>query len=244
MSLDPRFSDEMRDRLPPKHDARWTLGISRRESMDEPVEKATRHLDLAARECVLDEGDEARSLYVILEGAVMLSKLLPDGRRQIIELLGPGDIFGLSTNRLSDVTAETVLPARIVVYDRHTAESSAALQRLVSERMKAQICALHDHAVLLGRKTAVERVATFLMRLVPNRGGAGCAGPLSERRPDQANVRVPLTRQEIADYLGLTLETVSRAFSQLKREGFLVYGRHDEVTIANVCRLCKCTGSH
>ena len=57
-------------------------------------------------------------------------------------------------------------------------------------------------------------------------------------------MQVPLTRQEIADYLGLTLETVSRAFSQLKREGFLDYGRHDEVTIVNVCRLCQCTGSH
>lgn len=245
MSLDvASLAHSMRDRLPPKHDAGWTLGISRPEAMAEPAEKAARHLDLAARQTILDEGDEARSLHVILEGSVMLSKLLPDGRRQIIELLGPGDVFGLCINRLSDVTAETVLPSRIVVYDRAVAESSPSLQRLVADRMKAQICALHDHAMLLGRKNAVERVATFLMRLVPNRGGQGCAGPLAGGKTDQAQVHVTLTRQEIADYLGLTLETVSRAFSLLKRQGVLAYGRHDDVTIGNVCRLCKCTGSH
>ncbi|MFO1151762.1 MAG: Crp/Fnr family transcriptional regulator [Alsobacter sp.] len=240
MSLDPR-SDFDRDRVPPKHDASWTLGFSREGSFAEPDAKASRHQEFETRAMVIDEGDEARSIYLIIEGAVMLSKLLPDGRRQIIELLGPGDVFGITSTAVHDVCAETLSPVRVVVYDRRKVDETPALQQLVSERMRAQICHLHDHAVLLGRKSALERVATFLMRLVPGRGGIDCIGP---GKSTAAHVRVPLTRQEIADYLGLTLETVSRAFSQLKRDGFLSYGRNDEVTITNVCRLCHVTGAH
>lgn len=240
MSLDSR-SDFHRDRVPPKHDAAWTLGFSREGSFVEPDSQSSRHLEFEARSMVLDEGDEARSIYLIVEGAVMLSKLLPDGRRQIIELLGPGDVFGVTSTGVHDVCAETLRPARLVAYGRRKVEETPALQRLVSERMRAQICHLHDHAVLLGRKSALERVATFLMRLVPGRGGVDCIGA---SKSNVAHVRVPLTRQEIADYVGLTLETVSRTFSQLKRDGFLDYGRNDEVTITNVCRLCHLTGAH
>jgi CRP-like cAMP-binding protein len=234
--------DSNLDRTPPKHDANWTLGIARDEAFPEPAEKPARHLTLGSRETIIDEGDESRAVYLLLEGAVMLSKLLPDGRRQIIELLGPGDLFGFSTTARSDVSAETLRPARLVAYDRRTVATSTTLQALIAERMNAQLCGLHDHAMLLGRKSAVERVATFLMRMVPRRGGMGCAGPGAAA--DRVPVKVPLTRQEIADYLGLTLETVSRAFSLLKRQGLLVYGRHDEVMIADVCRLCRTTGSH
>ncbi len=241
MSLDTRFSDL--DRVPPKHDARWTLGISRDALLPEPGDKAGRTMDMDARETVFDEGDRARSIYLILEGAVMLSKLLPDGRRQIIELLGPGDVFGMTMTATHDVNAETLRPVRMIAYDRSAVDASPSLQIMVAERMKTQLCALHDHAVLLGRKSARERVATFLMRLIPGRGGMGCLGA-SRGKQDCATVTIPLTRQEIADYLGLTLETVSRAFSQLKREGMLTYGKHDEVTVANVCGLCHLTGSH
>lgn len=244
MSLDihPASDHLDHDRVPPKHDARWTLGFSRDGSVNAPVERASRHLEFEQRATIIDEGDDARSVYVILEGAVMLSKLLPDGRRQIIELLGPGDVFGITTTGAHDCCAEALRPTRLVAYDRHAVDASPALQMMIAERMKAQLCAMHDHAVLLGRKSAIERVATFLMRIVPGRGGAGCLG--RTKRDDQASIRVPLTRQEIADYLGLTLETVSRAFSHLKRDGLLVYGRQDEVTICNVCKLCQHTGSH
>jgi CRP-like cAMP-binding protein len=109
--------------------------------------------------------------------------------------------------------------------------------------MQAQICALHDHAVLLGRKSALERVATFLMRLVPKRGGFGCCGPTTAKS-DEEHVRVTLTRQEIADYLGLTLETVSRSFSQLKQREMIRCGRNEDVVIANVCGLCRLAGAN
>jgi CRP-like cAMP-binding protein len=239
MTLDHR-PDFNRDCLPPKHDANWTLGLSREVFVAEPDGKARGHFEFEARRTVIDEGDDARLVYLIIEGTVMISKLLPDGRRQIIDLLGPGDVFGITSTDVHDVCAETLSPTRLVSYDHRPTEDRPALQRLISERMQAQICHLHDHAILLGRKSAQERVATFLMRLVPGRGGVNC---LCAGKDNEIQVRVPLTRQEIADYLGLTLETVSRAFTRLKRDGFLAYERSDTVTIKQICRLCHVGGT-
>ncbi len=239
MSLDARSLDHSADRIPPKFDAAWSLGPSR----PSPVanDGQGRVLSFDARHMIIDEADPARCSYVVLEGSVMISKMLPDGRRQIIELLGPGDVFGMTTNRVHESAAESLGPVRVAAYDAAALRADQDLQLMFAERMKSQICALHDHAMLLGRKTARERVSTFLIRLIPGRGGGGCTGPVGK---DACGVTVSLTRQEIADYLGITLETVSRAFSQLKREGVLSYSRHDAVTVTNVCRLCRLTGAH
>lgn len=228
------------DRTPPKHDAAWTIGIAARPAQTAPV-TGGREASFAERETLCEEGARADLIFIIAEGAVMLSKLLPDGRRQIIELLGAGDVFGLSNTALYDTTAESLTPVRAYQYERRLHETSADLQRAVSQRMTSQLCAMHDHAMLLGRKTAAERVASFLMGLIPNRGGHGCSGP--DAKGDIRHVTIPMTRQEIADYLGLTLETVSRAFSQLKRDGILQAPRHDEIVVTNVCRLCHLTGT-
>ena len=228
------------DRTPPKHDAAWTIGIAARPSQDALVAGA-REAHFAARETLCEEGARADHIVIIAQGAVMLSKLLPDGRRQIIELLGAGDVFGLSNTALYDTTAESLTPVRAFQYERRVYENSPELQRAVSQKMTSQLCAMHDHAMLLGRKTAAERVASFLMGLIPNRGGHGCNGP--DAKADTRHVAIPMTRQEIADYLGLTLETVSRAFSQLKKDGILQAPRHDEIVVTNVCRLCHLTGT-
>ena len=96
--------------------------------------------------------------------------------------------------------------------------------------------------MLLGRKSALERVATFVMHCVPGRGGFDCAGPRCGG--DSAIVRLGMTRQEIADYLGLTLETVSRAFSELRRRGIIAIDKQEEVRVHDVCRMCQLTGAH
>ncbi len=240
MSLDTRSFEHAEDRVPPKFDARWSLGPARGHVVAEGT--GGRILEFEPRHTIIDETDAARCSYMILEGSVMISKMLPDGRRQIIELLGPGDVFGMTTTGIHESAADTLTPVRVTAYDRAAFERDGSLQLVFAERLKNQICALHDHAMLLGRKTARERVATFLMRLIPGRGGSGCLGPQADA--DRRSVTVALTRQEIADYLGLTLETVSRAFSQLKREGILSYGHHDAVTVTDVCRLCRQTGAH
>ncbi|MCG6121194.1 MAG: Crp/Fnr family transcriptional regulator [Microvirga sp.] len=224
----------------PKFDAAWNLSFTGEAARPRSAE--TRVLAFAQRVSILEEGDETNSVYEVIEGSVLLFKLLPDGRRQIIEVLGAGDVFGLSINGVADVGAEALTDVRVAVYGKRLFDGDPDLRERIFTRLRRQMCALHDHALLLGRKSAQERVATFVLRLVPDRGGFACEGPPTHG--DSVTVELAMTRQEIADYLGLTIETVSRAFSALKRAGVVVYGRQDSVTIPQVCRLCRLTGSH
>ncbi|BBF92082.1 helix-turn-helix domain-containing protein [Blastochloris tepida] len=186
------------------------------------------------------EGDPADRIFQVVDGAVMLYKLLPDGRRQVVELLGPGDIFGLSFKPVYDSSAETLSPALVTSYERSAVERSPHFLARLNRCVQSQICALHEHAVLLGRKSALERVASFLMRFVP----LHTCPTHQEREQMLATVRLTMTRQEIADYLGLTIETVSRAFSELRRRGVVSIEKQDEVKINHVCGICRLTGTH
>jgi CRP-like cAMP-binding protein len=223
-----------------KFDAGWQISFE--ADLTTPRAADARVASYPPRSLIVDEGDETTNVYEVVEGGVLLFKLLPDGRRQIIEVLGVGDVFGLAPNGVSDVGAETLTKARVAVYEKRRVDGDAVLRDQIFSRLRSQLCALHDHALLLGRKSAQERVATFIMRLVPGRGGHACSGPLAGC--DETHVDLAMTRQEIADYLGLTIETVSRAFSALRRAGTIAYDRQDRVAIPSVCRLCRLTGSH
>jgi CRP/FNR family nitrogen fixation transcriptional regulator len=213
-----------------------------------PVNKSTedaqagRAINFPTRTLIYHQGDLADWIYQISQGAVMLSKLLPDGRRQIVEILGPGDVFGCASTPIQECSAETLAAARCMAFDRGCIERSPTLMRDLSSRLYVQLCSLQEHVALLGRKTAMERIASFLMRWVPRRGGYHCPGPPS--RDDGANLRLAMSRQEIADYLGLTIETVSRTFTKLKRLGVVSINRLDEVCVHDVCQLCRMTGTH
>ena len=195
-----------------------------RELNLEPVVRGSTVGQFAQHATIFFEGDSADTICQVVDGAVMLYKLLPDGRRQVVELLGPGDIFGFAQGSYRDASAETLTAARIRNYDRRGAEKSCGFQRLLARQMLAQLEAMHDHAVLLGRKSAMERVASFLLQLA-------CERRATDERPV---VRLPMTRQEIADYLGLTIETVSRSFSELKRRGLIALEKQDRVRIVDV----------
>ncbi len=205
------------------------------------LQPAGRQVQFAARVHVFMEGDRTDLVYQVVDGTIMLYKLMRDGRRQIVELLGAGDVFGLSPHGVNDCSAETLTAGRCLAYDRADLERSPDLLRKLSARIQAQLSALHSHAVLLGRKSAMERTASFLLRCVPGRGGYACSG----RRPgpDDAVVRLGMTRQEIADFLGLTIETVSRCLSKLKRRGAISIDKLDEIIIHDVCRMCRLTGT-
>lgn len=173
-------------------------------------------------ETIFFEGDQADGICQLLEGAVMLYKLLPDGRRQVVELLSQGDVFGFAQGDYRDCSAETLTETRVRLIDRRCAERSCSFQRILARQMLIQLEAMHEHAVLLGRKSAMERVASFLLRLA------------NDVEVDEGSpvISLPMTRQEIADYLGLTIETVSRSFSELKRRGLIVLEKQDRVRIA------------
>jgi len=219
----------------PRNDRNATIVALRREEDGHRLRFA-QHVHL------FREGDEASRIYELVDGAVMLYKLLPDGRRQVVELIGPGDVFGISAIPLYACSAETLVPGQAIVHERAVVERSPDLFRRLNAHLQTQFCAMHEHAMLLGRKTALERVASFVMHCVPGRGGYGCPGP---RGGDNSiNVRLGMTRQEIADYLGLTIETVSRAFSELRRRGVVAIDKQEQVRVNDICRMCKLTGAH
>jgi CRP-like cAMP-binding protein len=207
-----------------------------------PPPGSGRELRFAPRAPIFLEGDAAKSLFQVVDGAVMLYKLLPDGRRQVVEVLGAGDVFGFSPMPVRDCSAQALRATRCVAVDIGLLDQSPALVRWLSARLRSQLCALHEHVVLLGRKSAMERMTSFLMRCVPGRGRHDCPGP----RPgdDPADIRLAMLRQEIADYLGLTIETVSRCLTKLKRRGIVSIGKLDEIHVHDVCRLCRLTGTH
>jgi CRP-like cAMP-binding protein len=131
---------------------------------------AGREVFFGPRTLIFLEGDNAESVFRVADGLVMLYKLLPDGRRQVVELLGGDDVFGFSRFPVRDCSAETLMATNWVVFDRNYVERSPALAREWNARLYAQLCALHEHVMLLGRKSAMERVASFLIRCVPGRG--------------------------------------------------------------------------
>jgi CRP/FNR family transcriptional regulator, nitrogen fixation regulation protein len=199
-----------------------------------------RQVHFPLRAPIFQEGDPAKAFFQVGEGTVMLYQLLPDGHRQVVEFLQAGDVFGFSDGMVRDCTAETLVPTSCTVFER--SQSTGSLARGVNASLLAQLHRLREQVTLLGRKSATERVASFLMRFIPGRGRGKCPGP--PRDDDQARVPLPMTRLEIADFLGLTIETVSRVITRLKHRGILFGKKLDEVGVTDVCQLCRLSGTH
>ena len=161
---------------------------------------------------VFGEGEDAEYVYQIISGAVRTYKLLPDGRRQINSFHLPGDIFGLENGVTHRFTAEAVVETKVGITRRRSLLETMARQEAGATSLLGLVTRnlqhAENHMLLLGRKTALERVAAFLLEM--------------DERLDRPNVMtLPMSRRDIADYLGLTLETVSRALSMLRHEELL-----------------------
>lgn len=195
----------------------------------------------AEHACIFQEGDPADRIFQVTAGALMLYKLLPDGRRQVVELLGPGDAFGFSSRPVYDCSAESLTPVTAIAFCSASIERSPELLQRLARCMYAQVTMLHENAMWLGRKSALERLASFLTRYVPQPNETGSME--SRARGESIKIRLSMNRQEIADYLGLTIETVSRAFSELKRRRVISIERHDEVLINNVQKMALLSGA-
>jgi CRP/FNR family transcriptional regulator, nitrogen fixation regulation protein len=161
---------------------------------------------------IFGEGEPAEYVYQVVEGAVRSYKLLSDGRRQIGAFHLAGDMFGLENGDAHRFTAEAIVDTAVRLVKRvslaHVAENDATIARDLLNMTASNLRHAEDHMLLLGRKTSLERVAAFLLEMDCRLTAAGV-------------MALPMCRRDIADYLGLTLETVSRALSTLHHKGVL-----------------------
>jgi CRP/FNR family nitrogen fixation transcriptional regulator len=151
-------------------------------------------------------------IYQVIEGAVRSHKLLSDGRRQIGAFHLPGDVFGLENGDFHRFTAEAIVDTTVRLVKRQSLEREAkkdpAMVRHLLKMTTATLQHVENHLLLLGRQSATERVAAFLLEMNGRFTAAGA-------------IALPMTRRDIADYLGLTIETVSRVLSAYQRKGYL-----------------------
>ncbi|CAO4165481.1 Crp/Fnr family transcriptional regulator [Methylorubrum extorquens] len=181
------------------------------------LEALSRPVHLDPRQALFQQEDRAGAVYNVTEGALRLSRLLPDGRRQVMGFAMVGDFLGLALPERFTVTAEALSPTTLCRFEKRAfaglvARTPHLLQRLY-ERAGHELTLAQDHMMLLGRRTAEEKVASFLLGLRTRYAGIG---------RDSITVELPMGRQDMADHLGLTIETVSRMLTRLDREKALL----------------------
>jgi CRP/FNR family transcriptional regulator, nitrogen fixation regulation protein len=173
---------------------------------------------------IYGEDEPAEYVYQIIRGAVRTYKLLSDGRRQIGTFHLPGDVFGLESGINHRLAAEAIIDTTVRLVKRSSLEQAANDNVQVARKLWAitagELRHAENHMLLLGRKNAMERVANFLLEMDRRLAVAGM-------------MALPMCRRDIGDYLGLTLETVSRALSQLHGEGVLGFSGARQIVLRN-----------
>lgn len=168
----------------------------------------------------IEEGDIARDFFVVTEGTIRLFTLLPDGRRQVTGFAERGSFLGLAADDTYAFGAEALTPVHLcrfphVAMTRLTERFPHLEQRLRREASR-ELARSHARMTLLGRKSAQERLASFLMERI------GCHHRITGLDTGtELALTLPMPRSDIADYLGLTIETISRVLSLFKREGLI-----------------------
>ncbi|MEM6664566.1 MAG: Crp/Fnr family transcriptional regulator [Pseudomonadota bacterium] len=169
---------------------------------------------------IVSEGENTATLGSIIDGVVALQKTLEDGRRQMVGLLFPSDFIGRPLRPVAPYDAVAVTPVRMCLFHRTKFEAllsqNVNLERRLLEMTLNELDAAREWMLLLGRKTAAEKLASFIMIL------ARRASALQNATVKNGlEVPIPLTREAIAEFLGLTIETVSRQFTGLRKQGFI-----------------------
>jgi CRP/FNR family nitrogen fixation transcriptional regulator len=177
---------------------------------------------------VFGEGEAADYVYRVVTGAVRTIRFSSDGRRQILNFYLPGDIFGLECGSRHTLSAEAVADADLALVRRSLIDAAAtrdaAAARALIDLMQRQLHNAQEHALVLGRKGAGERLAAFLLQL-------------ADRVTAKCEIDLPMSRADIADYLALTIETVSRAFTQMERDRTIALPSSRHVVVRNRCAL-------
>ncbi|MGP1397221.1 MAG: helix-turn-helix domain-containing protein [Inquilinaceae bacterium] len=180
------------------------------------LNQIVRHQRLGPHAVLFSEADEADAVFNVTAGLVKLFKVMPDGRRQVTGFLFAGDFLGLAMQDRYAYTAETVVTTDVCRFPRRKMDALLKEFPKLQDRLfgmaSNELAAAQDQMLLLGRKTAHEKVSSFLLDISRR----------ARRRGQKDNpILVAMSRSDIADYLGLTTETVSRTFTRLKSDGLI-----------------------
>lgn len=184
----------------------------------------------ARNEVIFNQADAADQVYKIVSGMVRLCRYMPDGRRAVVNFLLPGELMGCSEAANHLVSAEAVTEVMLIAYpracfDRLMKENGAAREQLL-RHLSDTLLTAHQHMMVLGCQKAKERLASFLIRLA-DRQDLSCGDRLE----------LPMSRQDIADHLGLTIETISRMVTVLRSEGLLLVPNTHQLELRDLAAL-------
>jgi CRP/FNR family transcriptional regulator, anaerobic regulatory protein len=197
-------------------------------ALDEVSAEAQR-MALPARACVFREGDPAGRVFTLIEGTAKLTRLLPDGKQQVVGFRFAGDVIGYTTRETYSFDAELLTDARICRLDRPQLDALLRRYPMLEHRLLdlcvQELTSTQEQLVTVGRRSAEARVAAFLLSLVEARRRRGGVDRVLE---------MPMTRADIADFLGLTLETVSRCLTAFRKRGWIREPAHQRVELLDI----------
>lgn len=183
-------------------------------------------ISLSPDQLLFDETRPAGHAFIITKGTMRLYKLLPDGRRQVTGFLFESDFLGLANGRNYAYSAEAVTDVELCRFRRKDLDQLLNrfphMERRLFGLASNELAAAQEQMLLLGRKFAQERIASFLLMLQER---------AARREPKKALVAVPMSRADIGDFLGLSTETVSRTFTELKQSNVIVLDKPTKVRI-------------
>lgn len=202
-----------------------------------------RRRQVRAGQTIISDQEPVDFFANIISGTVKLTKTLPDGRQQIVGLLFAPDFLGRTYSRNNPYTAEAASDVEIcafpnVAFERLVGEFPELQQKLFQHTLD-ELDAAREWMLLLGRKTAEEKVASFLLMLARRSLMTGCK---HEASPRTAAIELPLTRADMADFLGLTIETVSRQLTRLKTRHVIQLGSNRLIQVPDLGKLAHVAG--
>jgi len=206
-------------------------GLDNREI--EALNQIGRRRMVTAGEPLIWEDDDSLLVANVIEGVLKLTTSTEDGREQIVGVAYPSDFIGRPFGQTSSASVVALTDARVCVFSRNDfdrfAREHPELEHKLLERTLAELDRTRSWMMLLGRKNASEKIATFLLEMSDRLAETGCTPAFGPAR----RFSLPFSRQQVADVLGLTIETVSRQFTKLKNEGVIELPSRREVEILN-----------
>ncbi|MCB1379046.1 MAG: Crp/Fnr family transcriptional regulator [Alphaproteobacteria bacterium] len=198
---------------------------------------------IPAGQTIISDEEPVDFFANVISGAVKLTKTLPDGRQQIVGLLFPPDFLGRAFSKSNPYTAEAATDVEIctfpnMAFERLVGEYPGLQERLFKHTLD-ELDAARDWMLLLGRKTAEEKVSSFLYLLAKRSLMLGCP---HRTALETATFELPLTRSDVADYLGLTIETVSRQLTRLKTSNVIRLSSNRLIMVPDMARLAHVAG--